>query len=315
MEVNRRQFVSTVAAAAAGTLCDGLTARRGVAAGAGEALHLSCNSYPWTTFYGRENRAFRSDDDACLAEVAASGVDGFEPGVGGPAEIDVLAPLLGKHRLEMRSLYMNSDLHTADKADASIAQIVAVARRATDVGTKIIVTNPSPLQWGSGENKTDEQLAIQAEALNRLGTQLRNLGMTLAYHNHDMELRCAVREFHHMMLGTDPALVTLCLDAHWIYRGSANSAIALFDIVKLYGNRISELHIRQSRAGVWTEALGDGDIDYPRLVSQLHDLHVRPLVVLEQAVEQGTPHTINGVEAHRASCEFAKRVFAPLARS
>ncbi len=105
--------------------------------------------------------------------------------------------------------------------------------------------------------------------MNRLGAELKKIGLTLAYHNHDMELREAAREFHHMMLGTDPANVTLCLDSHWVYRGSGNSQIALFDIVKLYGSRVSELHLRQSKDGVWTEALGDGDIDYRAFASAL----------------------------------------------
>jgi len=79
------------------------------------------------------------------------------------------------------------------------------------------------------------------------------MGLTLSYHNHDIELRNAAREFHHMMVGTDPAYVTLCLDAHWIYRGAGNSAVALFDVLKLYGPRITELHLRQSKDNIWTE--------------------------------------------------------------
>ena len=61
-------------------------------------------------------------------------------------------------------------------------------------------------------------------------------------------------------LGTDPEHVTLCLDAHWICRGAGNSAVALFDVVKLYGPRVTELHLRQSVDNVWTEALSEGDI-------------------------------------------------------
>jgi inosose dehydratase len=53
----------------------------------------------------------------------------------------------------------------------------------------------------------------------------------------------AAREFHHMMAGTDPDKVSLCLDAHWIYRGSGNSSVALFDVLKLYGSRTREIHL------------------------------------------------------------------------
>lgn len=312
MTICRRGFVTTLAATAAG-LSGSLLAERPVW-GAEESLHLSSNTYPWGTFLGREGRTFQVNQDECLAEVTASGLQGLEPGIGDPSELDTLVPLLKKHGLEMRSIYMNSDLHTSAQADASIARIVAVARRAAEAGTRIMVTNPSPLQWGGQADKTDAQLETQAAALNRLGGELRKLGVTLAYHNHDMELRCAAREFHHMMVGTDPERVTLCLDAHWIYRGASNSAVALWDIVKLYGRRVSELHIRQSRDQIWTEVLGEGDIDYARLVTLLTAFDVRPLLVLEQAVEAGSPHTLNAVEAHRASVAYARQVFAPLSQ-
>jgi inosose dehydratase len=174
------------------------------------------------------------------------------------------------------------------------------------------VTNPSPLRWGGPENKTDEQLKVQAAALEKLGAGLKKMGLILAYHNHDIELRNAAREFHHMMVGTYPDYVTLCLDAHWIYRGAGNSQVALFDVLKLYGPRVTELHLRQSQNGVWTEAFGPGDIDYQRLAGSLLQIGVKPLLVLEQAVEAGSPNTMNAVEAFKKSTEYTRQVFAGL---
>ena len=78
-----------------------------------------------------------------------------------------------------------------------------------------------------------------------------------------------------MLLATDPKNVSLCLDVHWVYRGSGNSQVALFDIVKLYGKRIAELHLRQSKGGIWQETFTEGDIDYPRLVQMLDGLGVK----------------------------------------
>ena len=100
------------------------------------------------------------------------------------------------------------------------------------------------------------------------------------------------------------------LDAHWIYRGAGNSAVALFDVVKLYGPRVTELHLRQSVDNVWTEVLSDGDVDYPALASYLLGIGVKPHLVMEQAVEEGTPNTMDAVESHRLSREYARRVFA-----
>jgi inosose dehydratase len=107
--------------------------------------------------------------------------------------------------------------------------------------------------------------------------------------------------------------VTFCLDAHWIYRGAGNSTVAVFDVLKLYGPRITELHLRQSVDSVWAETFGAGDIDYPALAKHLLDIGVKPHIVLEQAVENGTPKTMSPVEAHRASCQYARKVFAGFA--
>ena len=305
---SRREFLkeTMLATAMAGAMT-------GVARTDSGRLHVACNQYPWGTFYAREKKDFNTLLDAGLAEVKASGNDGFEPGVGGLQQIEQMVPLLKKHELEMRSLYVNSTLHDAGQADKSIEEVLAAATKAKAVGTRIIVTNPSPLRWGGPENKTDEQLKVQAAALDKLGAGLKKMGLILAYHNHDIELRNAAREFHHMMVGTDPANVTLCLDAHWIYRGSGNSQVALFDVLKLYGPRVTELHLRQSQNGVWTEAFGPGDIDYPRLAEYLLRIGVKPLLVLEQAVEAGSPKTMNAAEAFQKSTEYTRRVFAGFA--
>ena len=272
-------------------------------------VHIACNSYTWQTFFARESRNFDASLDAGFEDVARSGLDGFEPSVTSPRDIDRLAPLLKKNGLEMRSLYVNSVLHKPETVEASISGIVAIAERAKIEGTRIVVTNPSPIRWGGPENKDDAQLRTQAEALDKLGAKLRSTGVTLAYHNHDIELRNAAREFHHMMVGTDPAHVFLCLDAHWIYRGSGNSSVALFDVLNLYGNRVREVHLRQSVGNTWSETFGEGDIDYAAFARRLLELNSRTHLVLEQAPENGTPKTMGPVEAHRASVQYARGLF------
>ena len=310
--ISRRRFVKDLAMAGGAIVMGAQTVGTAQRKRAGK-LHLACNQYPWTVFYQRDNRNFNNELDKGLSEVAASGMDGYEPLANNPQEIDRLGPLLKKHGLEMRSLYVNSVLHERIKADESIEAVLAIAEKAKRLGTKIIVTNPSPIRWGGPQNKDDAQLKVQATALEKLGRQLKAMGLILSYHNHDIELRNAAREFHHMMLGTDPAYVTLCLDAHWIYRGAGNSSVALFDVLKLYGPRITELHLRQSKDNIWTETFTDGDIDYPALAKYLLDIGVKPHIVLEQAVETGSPKTMSTIEAFRRSNKYTRRVFAGFA--
>lgn len=305
--ISRRDFVKNVTLAGGAMVVGAKTSLAG--RNSRNKLHLACNQYPWTVFYRRDNRDFNKELDAGLGELAGCNLDGYEPLANNPQDIERLAPLLKKHHLEMRSLYVNSTLHEREKADESIEAVLAIARKAKEIGTKIIVTNPSPIRWGGPENKDDAQLEVQAKALEKLGRELRALGLILAYHNHDIELRNAAREFHHMMIGTNPAYVTLCLDAHWVYRGAGNSAVALFDILKLYGSRITELHLRQSKDNIWTEAFGEGDIDYPAIAKHLLEINAHPHLVLEQAVEAGSPKTMSTIEAFQKSSQYARRVF------
>jgi inosose dehydratase len=279
-------------------------------AGRESPLHVATNQYPWSTFYRREGRSFEEGLDAGLGEVAASGADGFEGILTAPEHVEPLVARLRSHGLEMRSFYTGAALHQPEAVEGSIARIVAVATRAKDAGARIVVVNPDPIGWGRAEEKDDAGLRTQAQALNRLGGALAELGMTLAYHNHDAELRSAAREFHHMLAGTDPACVSLCLDAHWIYRGAGNSQVALFDILTLYGERVVELHLRQSQGGVWTETFGEGDIDYAALAAHLAGRGVVPHLVLEQAVEKESPVTMGAVEAHQQGIAHARRLFA-----
>lgn len=277
-----------------------------------KAWPVSCNAYAWSTFYERQKKQWMADPDASLTEYAKTGLTAYEPSFNSADEVKKLAPYLTKYHLTMPSLYVNSSLHQSNEAQASIASVLTIARAAKSLDTRIVVTNPNPIKWGSNDDKTDAELTEQAKNLDRLGAELRILGVTLAYHTHAPEHRQAAREFHHMLLATDPKNVSLCLDAHWVYRGSGNSQVALFDVVKLYGNRIVEVHIRQSRNGIWQETFGEGDIDYRRLTTELKARNVYPLLVLEQCLENQSPNTVEPVEAHKQDLIYTRNVFAGL---
>ena len=301
--MNRRTFLLNTTAAGFALAAQPLQA-------AAISPPISTNTYPWGTFATRDGGAFALHTDQALAAIAATGITGYEPIINTPEEFDALGARLKNHGLEMPSLYVNSSQHEANAAEASMAGVLAIARRVVALGTRFIVTNPSPIRCGGPENKSDAQLITQAKALDQLGAELRKLGMTLAYHNHDAELRLGAREFHHMLTATDPAHVKFCLDAHWIFRGCGDSQVALFDALDQHGGRVVELHLRQSRGGVWTEVFtADGDIDYARIGSWLKARGFKPQLTLEQAVETGSPKTLDAVAAHRESLANTRRLF------
>lgn len=306
---DRRNFLADAGLAAAALICGGATA--GQATEPGRGLHVSINQWSVNTVRGRDKQKAQVSFDEELAELAGSGINGLEPGLGSADQVGPLVVQLKKHGLELRSIYTGSALDDRAKVGKEVERIVALAKRAKEAGTKIIVTNPNPLPNRLG--KSDEQLKTQAAALDKLGHELADIGVALAYHNHDVEMQHAAREFHHMMLGTDPRALRLCLDVHWVYRGAGNSQVALFDVVKLYGSRIAELHLRQSTGNIWSETFGDGDIDYRELVKRLVEAGVRPNLVLEQGPEGTTPQTMAAAAVHQRSVRYVREVFGPLA--
>jgi len=307
---DRRTFLAEAGFATAAMICGGTTVAQ--ASEPGEGLHVSINQWSVGAIRGRDKqKAIISFDDE-LAELAASEINGLEPGLSSADQVAPLVAQLKKHGMELRSIYTGSALDDRANVSKEVERILALARTAKEAGTKIIVTNPSPLPNRQG--KSDEQLKTQAAALDTLGHELAAIGVTLAYHNHDVEMQHSAREFHHMMLATDPRALSLCLDVHWVYRGAGHSQVALFDIIKLYGRRVAELHLRQSTGNVWSEVFGDGDIDYRRVVQRLVEAGVRPQLVLEQGPEAATPQTMGTAAVHQRSVRYVRDVFAPFAQ-
>jgi inosose dehydratase len=305
MTPNRRQFLNLVAGASAATVLSSTQSE----VFASYPTPIAANSYNWYTFYGRDNKNWGEDLDACMADFAKTGLKAYEPSFNAPEEVVKLGPVLKKYQIAMPSVYVNSVLHKADEAAKSIATVLAIADEVKKLGTKIMVTNPTPIRWGGDEVKSDEELKLQAASLDKLGAALRQKGITLAYHTHDVEMKAGAREFHHMLLNTSPLNMSFCFDVHWVYRGSQNSQLAVFDVLKLYGKRVVELHIRQSVNGVWSETFGDGDIDYRRFAGELKKLKLQPHLVIEQCVEDKSPHTMDAVKAHVVDLAKVKEGF------
>jgi inosose dehydratase len=272
-------------------------------------LSISCNSYDWVTFFGRENKNWGENWDKSIEEFAKTGMKALEPSINSVEEAKIIWTALKKYKVSMPSVYIGSVLHRAEESAKNIENIILIAKTVKTFGTLIIVTNPNPISWGGSELKTDAELIVQAKNMNKLGYELRKIGITLAYHTHDVELKAGAREFHHVLQNTNPQNVQFCMDVHWIYRGSDNSQVAVFDVLKMYGNRIVELHLRQSQNGIWSETFGDGDIDYPRFAKELKRLNIRPHLVIEQCVESKSPNTMTSVEAHIIDLEVVRNIF------
>jgi len=299
---SRRKFLATVGSASVLPFLAASNKK-------GLALPISCNTYNWLTFYRREGKEWWQDPEACAKEFLQTGLTAIEPSFTSVEQAAQMIAVFRKYNIQLPSIYVNSLLHKAEESSKSIETVLSIAREVKKYNTRIIVTNPSPLKWGGTEAKSDAELLEQSANMERLGEELRKMDLILAYHTHDTEMLAGAREFHHMLQNTSASNVSFCFDVHWMYRGSQNSTVAVFNTLKMYGNRVVELHLRQSVNGIWSETFREGDIDYVKFAADLEKQKVRPHLVIEQCVEDKSPNTMNAVEAHKIDLAEVRKIF------
>lgn len=296
----RREALAKMAALAGGSMAGPF----GVASPSYHPI-LSVQAYIWIQHFETTNQTLADGVEEMLATFHRAGyanVDLNDSFVDSKLRGKTLG-LLKKYDLNMPTFYANSTLHEARMAEHSIKTILELARATKDAGVRGIVTNPSPKPHQG--RKSDEELATQARYLNQLGAELQKLGVRLMVHHHTPELLDNAREWRYQLANTDPKLVACCVDVHWAYRGGQEPTAFLREV----GARLESLHLRNSRAGVWTETFDDGDVDYRKVAEDLRETSYQGILVVELAYEKGTTVTRSLEEDLRLSRTYAEKVF------
>lgn len=278
-----------------------------------ESMRVGTQAYPWHQYFERKNLRLEDRLDEALTETARSGLTLWEPSARLAAEVAPLASRIRAHGLEMPSLYSGGRLHEADEG-GEVERLYGVGVALAESGGRILVVNPDPIAWGKPLDKDDAALRRQAAHFDRLGARLKPHGVTLAFHFHEPEWRAAGREVHHMMLATDPAHLSVCYDGHWLWQGCGRSQTMVEDFVKLYGDRVVSLHLRQSRDGVWHETFDDGDLDWKAPLALLAKAGFNGPAILEVAHHPGTAETLSMTDAHAKSADYARALWAEASR-
>lgn len=174
--------------------------------------------------------------------------------------------LIRESGLSVTSLHL--DLGTLER------DVAASAAEAKAFGTRYIVVT-GMYRFDYGREGAVKELA---QRLNRCGKALKEQGIALLYHNHNVELRRVnetQRAYALLLAETDPQYVNFEFDSYWFAEGGADS---LFWMQSL-GNRMKLWHIndRGSRASgasvtpiLKTDSmeLGTGNMPLDALVEQ-----------------------------------------------
>lgn len=239
-----------------------------------------------------------------FASLAASGYDGIEGFLELPAlrrDPKSLQSLLQEYDLRMPMVYANCLLHDPARSEKSMKNMLELARPAIEIGVRYFDINPEPSDY----KKTNKEISFETSSIVRLAKELRDLGAILSIHYHDEMMQDDARELGMILENSDPDLVRLTLDFHWAFR----AGIDPLGMLNKYSSRIVALHLRNSVNGIWTEALGVGEVDYPKAAAILEALNWNGLIVVELANEKGVTKNRSVEENHEISRTYVKEIF------
>lgn len=263
---------------------------------------MATQDYGWSQIAARAGLAWPEAVPWAMQRAVQAGFAAWEPFLRTSADAKRIGQLAVSHGLAMPSVFVAGVLFDADQGATTSARIVELVAEAVGFGCERVTIYPEPKQ---GSPKSDSDLHVQAQNLNRLAEALSDV--SLLYHPEEPEMADGAYEYRHVLTHTDPGLVRLCLDPDAIWRGAALSQALKLDLVKQYADRTDAIHLRQSIKGVWAEVVGEGDMplsDFAALTKATN-----PHLVVEHAYEAGTLLTLDPVEAHRQSIAFVRSIF------
>lgn len=211
--------------------------------------------------------------------------------------------LMKKYKLRCSMAYNGGVMHEDAAAEKTIATTLDIAQAAKSLGAIGMVLNSNPVARKG--RKSDEQLRIQVANINRLGRELKPRGMRLCLHHHEPDMLENAREWRYMLNHTDPQLVWMCPDPDWI----RYAKLDVMTLIREAGKRIGDIHLRNSEAGVWTEDLGPGEVDYPAMAKLLKEIKYDGFVSVELGHAKDTKITRSLEENLRRSREYTEKTF------
>jgi inosose dehydratase len=245
-----------------------------------------------------------------LDEIAETGYTGLELGPWGylPTDPTVLRVELEKRNLQLLSSYVPVKLVDADAHGEAEAFALKVGRLLAELGASYVVL--------ADDNATVDELIkragqrtgtildeaswdIVAAGVTRIAQKIKDeLGLKTVFHHHCGGYIETVDEVRELFKRTDSDLVGLCLDTgHWHFAGGD-----ALECIREFGERVRYLHLKDCSAQIAEKAraekldyfqatgagvfcpLGQGEVDFPAIMSEMEKLGYEGWAIVEQDV-------------------------------
>ena len=282
MALDRRQFLSSTAygllAAATGTLA-GTSCRSTQNGNSAGGKKVIVGAHPWAYAATQPKNDIYPILDQIFADMSYAGLDGIElmhTALRPADSVETIRALSKKYSLPVIGTSFGGNLWNREQHEAILQDARTVVNRLADVGgwTFGVSVGKAP------QPKTPAQLDAQAQLLRGISALCRSRGVMLNLHNHTYE----VENNMHDLKGTLSRIpdVKLGPDLNWLLRGGVDPV----SFIRTYGSRIVFLHLRDQKAdGKWSEAMGEGNMDYVAIGKALREVKFSGEAVIELAHE------------------------------
>ena len=207
--------------------------------------------------------------------------------------------LAEEHRLPVLGASFGAAMWDRKQHQAILDDAALVIERLAELGGRTLGTSVG----ASPQRKTERQLDDQAELLRKIIALGQAKKVVLNLHNHTYE----VVDNLHDLKGTLKRIpdVKLGPDLNWLVRGGVDPAA----FIRQYGKQLVFLHLRDQKSdGRWSEAMGEGNMDYAAIAKALQEVGFCGDAVIELAHEHNFKPTRPIRESLKISREFARKV-------
>jgi sugar phosphate isomerase/epimerase len=302
--LSRRQFLCTTAVVLAAGRCAEVLRAAAVEI---KPANVKVGAHPWVYAATQPNYDITPVLPHIFADMQYARLDGIELMHTALLPDDAVArigKLSQEHKLPIIGTSFGGAMWDRSQHAAVLQDAEKVIPRLAKLGGRTLGTSVGAIKWDQKIRKTPEQLDAQAELLRKLTTLCEKYGVVLNLHNHTYEVENDLYDLKGTLARIPGA--KLGPDLNWLVRGGVDPV----QFLRQYGRQIVFLHLRdQHQDGRWSEALGEGDMDYAGIAAALRQINFQGDAIIELAHERDFKPTRPLRESLKMSREFVRRVF------
>jgi sugar phosphate isomerase/epimerase len=301
--MNRRCFLGSGAAAALSIATGGILGSgcHGIQSIARSQKKVLVGGHPWVYAATQPKNDIYPILEPIFADMNYAGLDGIElmhTALRPADSVETIRALSKKHSLPVIGTSFGGNMWNREQHEAIFEDAHIVVNRLADVGGRTFGVSVGK----APQPKTQTQLDAQAELLRRLIALCRSRDVVLNLHNHTYEVENDMHDLRGTLARVPEA--RLGPDLNWLVRGGVDPVT----FIRTFGRQIVFLHLRDQKAdGKWSEAMGEGDMDYVAIGKALREVKFSGPAVIELAHESNFKPTRPLRDSFKMSRAYVKR--------